>query len=122
MARYDTMKTAAAKFDLFVEVCRKELCVVPVKEHRFHPTRMWRFDYAFPEYKVALEVEGGVYTQGRHTRPRGFLGDVDKYNAAAVSGWCVLRTTPSELCRMKTIELLKKAINGKSNTAADVEK
>lgn len=95
--------------DIFLELCRKELGVAPMREHRFHGERMWRFDYAFPSYKVALEVEGGVFTQGRHIRPKGFLGDVEKYNAAAVAGWRVLRTTPKELRTMKTIELLKKA-------------
>ena len=106
---YKQMKmVAAAPFDLFVEICRKELGVAPVKEHRFHPSRMWRFDYAFPEQMVALEVEGGVYTQGRHIRPKGFLGDVEKYNAAAMAGWRVVRTTPNALPTMKTIELLKK--------------
>lgn len=31
-----------------------------VREHRFHPTRRWRFDFAWPDEKVALEVEGGT--------------------------------------------------------------
>lgn len=47
----------------------------PEPEHRFHESRRWRFDYAWPEHRVALEVEGGVWTRGRHTRPSIELGD-----------------------------------------------
>lgn len=83
-----------------------------VKEYRFHPTRKWRFDYAIPEYKIALEVEGGVWTRGRHTSPKGFLGDIEKYNTATLMGWRVFRTTPDELYKLSTINLIKSAILG----------
>jgi very-short-patch-repair endonuclease len=81
----------------------------PVLEYKFHPTRKWRFDYAWPELRIALEVEGGVWTGGRHTRGSGFLKDVKKYNAAAALGWRVLRCTPSELMTLATAEILKEA-------------
>ena len=62
-------------------------------EYRFHPVRRWRFDHANPEYKVAIEYEGGIWTGGRHTRGTGYKNDCDKYNAAQVLGWRVLRYT-----------------------------
>lgn len=95
--------------DLFVLLCRAELKLELQKEFKFHPVRMWRFDYASPEHKVALEVEGGVWTQGRHTRPQGFLEDIEKYNQAALAGWTVLRTTPSDLLKGKTLDMIKQA-------------
>ena len=98
--------------DMFTQLIRKELAVECVKEYKFHPVRKWRFDYALPAYKIALEVEGGVWTQGRHTRPKGFLGDVEKYNTAALLGWRVFRCTPSTLLTNKTLKLLKCAISG----------
>ena len=67
------------------------------REHRFHPTRRWRFDFAWPDHKLAVEVEGGAWTGGRHTRGSGFVADCDKYNAATVLGWRVLRFTTSHL-------------------------
>jgi very-short-patch-repair endonuclease len=79
-------------------------------ELRFAPPRKWRFDYAWEEAKVALEVEGGVWSGGRHTRGAGFLKDMEKYNAATVLGWRVLRVTPSTLATMSTISLVKRAI------------
>ena len=94
--------------DVFTIICKTDLGVECVKEFKFHTERRWRFDYAIPQYKIALEVEGGVWTQGRHTRPQGFLGDMEKYNNAALLGWRVFRTTPNELYSKKTLLLLKK--------------
>jgi very-short-patch-repair endonuclease len=82
----------------------------PVREHRFHAVRKWRYDYAWPDDKVALEVEGGAWTQGRHTRGSGFLADMTKYNAAAADGWCVLRCTPKDLRSQATVALLRQAL------------
>lgn len=98
--------------DLFTTICKTDLHVDCVKEFRFHPVRLWRFDYAIPEYKIALEVEGGVWTGGRHTSSVGFLGDMEKYNTATLMGWRVFRTTPDELYRLKTLNMIKMAISG----------
>ena len=98
------------KTDIFTIICKTDLCVECVKEYMFHPVRKWRFDYAIPEHKVALEVEGGIWTKGRHTRPQGFLGDIEKYNAGTLLGWRIFRVTPDELYSNKTFNLLKDAI------------
>lgn len=81
----------------------------PVTEHSFHPERRWRFDYAWPDVKVALEVEGGIWTGGRHTSSAGFLKDMEKYNAAARLGWRVLRCTPKTLLSLDTVNAVKEA-------------
>ena len=65
----------------------------PVREHVFHPSRKWRFDFAFVDDMVAVECEGGTYTQGRHTRGAGVAEDCRKYAEALVLGWRVLRVT-----------------------------
>lgn len=98
--------------DVFTQLCAKEFGAECIKEHRFYKSRQWRFDYALPKYKIALEVEGGVWTQGRHVRPRGFLGDMNKYNTATLLGWRVFRTTPSKLLTAHTLQLIKSAISG----------
>jgi hypothetical protein len=98
--------------DMFTRLCHSELHAECIKEHRFYNPRKWRFDYALPRYKIAVEVEGGVWTGGRHIRPQGFLGDIEKYNTATLLGWRVFRTTPDNLLTGKTILLLKNAISG----------
>lgn len=60
-------------------------------EHRFHPKRRWRFDYADLEHKIAIELEGGVWIRGRHNRAAGYRADTIKYNQATALGWKVLR-------------------------------
>lgn len=101
-----------SEHDLFTRLCASQLGAECVKEYRFYKARMWRFDYALPLYKIAVEVEGGVWTQGRHVRPQGFLSDMQKYNTAALLGWRVFRTTPDKLVTGDTILLLKSAISG----------
>lgn len=63
------------------------------REFEFHPKRKWRFDFAFQVERVAIEVDGGVHTGGRHTRGDGFEADAEKMSTAAVYGWRVLRVT-----------------------------
>ncbi|MGN0206795.1 MAG: hypothetical protein ACI4BC_06090 [Muribaculaceae bacterium] len=100
-------KPKTPKSDFFTILCRSDLKVECVKEHKFHPTRKWRFDYAIPEHKIAIEVEGGVWTGGRHTSPMGFLNDMEKYNTATIMGWRVLRTIPGELCNNSTLQMVR---------------
>lgn len=84
-----------------------------VEEYRFHPTREWRFDFAIPARRVAIEVEGGCFNGGRHIRPEGYLRDVEKYNEAAVEGWCVIRVLPAELLSFKSVRLIIRAVERK---------
>jgi very-short-patch-repair endonuclease len=68
-----------------------------IEEFKFHPMRKWRFDFAWPEKRVAVEIEGGVWTRGRHTRGSGYIGDMEKYNSAVEMGWRVLRYQPGKI-------------------------
>jgi very-short-patch-repair endonuclease len=63
----------------------------PHFEYRFHETRKWRFDLAFPEQKLAVEIEGGIWQYGRHNRASTFIKDLEKYNNACMLGWYLLR-------------------------------
>jgi very-short-patch-repair endonuclease len=60
-----------------------------VTEYRFHPTRKWRFDFAHLESKTAIEINGGVWSGGRHVRGAGYLRDREKINMATELGWRV---------------------------------
>lgn len=62
-----------------------------IKEYKFLPNRKYRFDYAIPELKIAIEIEGGLYVYGRHNRPKGYINDLEKYNLATLNGWRMLR-------------------------------
>lgn len=72
---------------------------MPVREHVFARElgRRWRWDFCWPPQMVALELEGGTWSTGRHVRGRGFRGDCEKQNAATLLGWRVLRVTSDML-------------------------
>lgn len=61
------------------------------KDAQFCPGRKWQFDFYCPTRQLAVEVEGGSWAGGRHTRGSGFSADAEKYNAAAIAGIRVLR-------------------------------
>ena len=82
----------------------------PAREYRFAPPRLWRFDYAWPDRRLALEIEGGTYSGGRHVRGKGYQRDCEKYNAAALSGWMVLRVTTAMLHDGRALTLLQQAL------------
>lgn len=96
--------------DLFTKLIESQFNVKCVKEYKFYETRKWRFDYAIIEHKIAIEVEGGIYTNGRHTRGSGFLKDIEKYNTATCEGWRLIRTTPSKLMSVETLDYISKLI------------
>ena len=67
------------------------------REFVFHPERKWRADFAHIESRTLIEIEGGIYIQGRHNRPQGFAKDAEKYLEAALEGWRVLRLTELQI-------------------------
>jgi hypothetical protein len=70
----------------------------PVPEFKFHKTRKWRIDYCWSTNKVklAVEIEGGVWSQGAHIRPKSFIEDMEKYNALTEAGYYLLRYLPGK--------------------------
>ncbi|HHP0322565.1 DUF559 domain-containing protein [Acinetobacter nosocomialis] len=67
------------------------------QEYKFHPTRKWRADFLITGTKILIEVEGGIWSGGRHTRGKGYIGDMEKYNSAAMMGFTVLRFSTEQV-------------------------
>jgi hypothetical protein len=72
-------------------------------EYRFHGLRKWRFDVAVfgpsGSRKFAIEVEGGIFSGGAHTRGKHFMSDCEKYNTATALGWEIYRFTPEQILK-----------------------
>lgn len=81
-----------------------------VPEYRFHPDRKWRFDFAFVKKRVAVEVQGGIWIHGRHTRGAALKKEWEKLNTAAGMGWRILYCEPNDIFEPGFIELLKTAL------------
>jgi very-short-patch-repair endonuclease len=109
--------TAEAAFRTCWTVCAPD-APEPEREYRFHPSRRWRFDFAWPAQRVAVECEGGVWVKGRHVRGQGFIRDCWKYSNAAALGWLVLRCTPKMLHEDGAgfVELVRQALRGKAQS------
>lgn len=83
----------------------------PAKEFRFHPERRWRFDYAWPNWRVAVEIEGGIWNRGAHVRGAHFLSDCEKYNSAGKIGWRVFRFSPQQLKKGEAQTFMKTVLS-----------
>ena len=81
----------------------------PVREFRFAKVvkREWRLDFAWPDLFLGVEVEGGTWISGRHTRGSGFEGDCRKYNTAAKLGYLVLRFSSGMIASGEAIAVIE---------------
>lgn len=93
--------------EAFMLHCKAE-GLTPTREFTFHPRRKWRFDFAFPDKMIAVEIEG--VGGGRHQRIGGFIGDCHKYNAAALLGWRVFRFTTNMVTDGTAIDTVLRAL------------
>ena len=82
-----------------------------VREYRFDKSRRWRADFAWEEARLLIEIEGGVWNRGRHLTPRGFMNDAEKYLAATLQGWAVIRLVDAMLTPDSIKQILDYARN-----------
>lgn len=90
--------------------CEQAALPFPEAEYTFHPKRKWRFDWAWVKQRVALEIDGGVWVQGRHARGSGLVKEHEKMNAAAALGWRIFRCTPQNVGNLALYAQLKEAL------------
>lgn len=90
----------------------------PSRQYKFHAKRRWAFDFAWtdldPHFNaipgVAVEVDGGTWSGGRHTRGAGYEKDCEKLNEAVCLGWRVIRVTGAHIKSGKAIEWIQRAL------------
>jgi hypothetical protein len=86
----------------------------PEVEHKFHPERKWRFDFAWTGFalngKLALEIDGGLFLGGAHNRGARIIKTHEKENEAAALGWRILHVQPKDLCLVSTANLIKRCL------------
>jgi len=81
----------------FLDQLHRLGCPEPVTQFRFDPKRRWRFDFAWPDFDVAVDIDGGTWIGGRHTTGVGYQKDTEKMNAANILGWTMLRFTTNDV-------------------------
>ncbi|PJG67809.1 PDDEXK family nuclease [Acinetobacter seifertii] len=90
----------------------KALKIAFEQEYKFHAERNWRADFLITATNILIEVEGGIWSNGRHTRGKGYLGDMEKYNAAAVMGFKVLRFDTQQVKSGLAIKQIENLVRG----------
>lgn len=79
-------------------------------EFKFCSSRKWRSDFYVTSTQILIEVEGGTWSGGRHTRGKGYEQDCEKYSWAAANGWTVLRFTTGQIKSGQAIEMVRMAL------------
>ena len=91
-------KSEQAKLeDSFYAECQLFRLPIPERQFKFHPTRKWAFDFAWVEFRVAAEIQGGTFVGGAHSRGGGLLNDHEKINEAQLLGWRVFQFSSPEV-------------------------
>ncbi len=108
--RSDSNQPGSEYEEMFAILIRHEGLPEPKRQYKFFPSRNWKTDFAWVDQKIIAEVEGGVWTNGRHTRGQGFINDCIKYNTATLLGWKVYRFTSDMIQDGTAVETIKKAI------------
>lgn len=105
--------------EYFARLWRQHGCKCPLQaEYRFHPPRLFRFDFAWPDKKVAVEIEGGIYmAKGGHTNVKGFNANCEKHNLATLDGWRFFRFTEKMLTNdpVGCVETVRKLLKAKES-------
>lgn len=83
------------------------------REYRFMKERQWPFDFAWPDQKIALEIQGGTWVKGSrsHAGGTGYENDCQKYNEATIRGWAVLKVTGDMVKNGRFISYLERMFN-----------
>ncbi|KXZ65938.1 hypothetical protein AVENLUH5627_02668 [Acinetobacter venetianus] len=108
-------RKSVSKGEALLENHLNALRIPFTKEFRFYPDRKWQADFRIDDMPILVEVEGGVFSNGRHTRGEGYTKDCEKYSAAAVNGWYVIRGTTAQIKAglvIQWIEALIKRLRG----------
>jgi very-short-patch-repair endonuclease len=105
------MTKSALELDFMFQIKSMKLSM-PETEYLFHSVRKWRFDYAWPDRKIAVEIEGGIWTGGSHTRGVRFIQDCEKYNTATAMGWKIFRLASNQIKDGSAIEFMENILEG----------
>jgi|SRR5579871_628319 len=111
-------KTASCKLAVIFAACG---IPEPHAEYLFtglSGKRKWRFDFAWPEQRIAFEREGATWTGGRHVRGKGYANDCQKYSEAAICGWVVIRATADMIRSGEALALLGSAFCKSTGSAS----
>ena len=84
--------------------------LIPERQYRYAPPRKLRADFSFPDKRLLVEVQGGIYGRRAHGSITGILADIDRLNTATLTGWRLLRVTPAQVQSGEALALIEAAL------------
>lgn len=84
------------------------------QQFKFHHSRQWRFDFAWPRYKIAIDINGGTYNRGKHSRGPAQRNDYEKWSEASILGWMVLLVDSKDVSKRIHIDRIQRAIEART--------
>jgi hypothetical protein len=99
--------------DPFIQFVKQELGIELWPEFYFCTERQFRIDYAIPQYKIAIEQEGGIFMKGNsgHSSGTGIARDMEKNNLLVSKGWRLIRRQPNEMLTIETLNIMNKLLS-----------
>ena len=82
----------------------------PIREYQAVKGRKFRFDFAWLERKLLVEVNGGTYTKGAHSTGAGIARDYEKCNLGVLQGWRVLSFDGKAVKSGEAVEVIRQAL------------
>ena len=82
----------------------------PVREYRHIPGRLFRLDFAWPDYRVGVEVQGQIWSKGGHSSGTGIIRDCEKRNLGKLEGWTVLEVVEPQIKAGDAIDWVRRAL------------
>ncbi len=108
------LKKLSQPEETFALHLKAEKLPTPRREYRFDQNRRWRADFAWPGHMIAVEIQGGTWTQGGHVRGTGYEKDCEKHNAMVEQGWHVFWYTTDMVKDGTAIDQIKRILERKN--------
>ena len=102
----ESIKNNKFRDESFLQVLKQLNLPVPHKEYRYARKRKFRVDFAYPEIRMGIEIDGGIFNKKAHGSITGILNDIDRNNTAAMEGWTMIRIPSSHIHEIKYKEAL----------------
>lgn len=82
---------------------------VPIPQFMPIPGRKLAFDFGFPDWRLLIEVQGGIWTKGKHGRGSGIIQDQDKLNLAVLNGYFTLQFSVNHIDDGTALRVIQRA-------------
>lgn len=105
-------RASAGYLPIVTALCQADGWPVPVAEVRLIPSRRFRCDFVWSDHRLVLEVQGGVFVAGRHSRGIGQVRDMEKFNLLTLAGYRLLQVTPKQVTDGTLRALLAQVFTG----------